>query len=296
MKFIQNNKKQSKTNEKNRVALLSMIAASFLTTFKIIVAVMTGSIGILSEAIHSGLDLIAAVITWFAVRISAKPADKNHNFGHGKVENMSALIETILLLITCIWIIYEAIHRLLSGNTHIEVTFWSYTVVITSIIIDFTRSRALKRVAKKYNSQALEADALHFSTDIWSSMVVLTGLICSDFGIFSADSIAALAVALIVIYVSFSLGKKAVNVLLDKVPGDIYEKINNIMKGITEIECYHDLKIRVSGPDTFVNVNIHINPQLNISESHRIADEIEEKIQNEVPNCFIHVHQEPDEN
>ena len=155
-------------NEKKRVALLSVLAAIFLTGFKMIIGILTGSLGILSEALHSTLDLIAAVITFFSVSISDKPADKEHNYGHGKVENFSALIETLLLLITCIWIIYEAINRLVTGETEIKVNIWSYIVVITAIIIDVTRSRALSKVAKKHNSQALEADALHFSTDVWS--------------------------------------------------------------------------------------------------------------------------------
>jgi len=164
-------------NEKTKVAGLSVFAAIFLTGFKLAVGLVTGSLGILSEALHSGLDLIAAVITYFSVRVSDTPADKRHNYGHGKIENFSAFIETILLLITCSWIVYEASNRLISGNTDIEVSIWSYIVISASIVIDITRSRALYRVAKKYNSQALEADALHFSTDIWSSSVVLVGLV-----------------------------------------------------------------------------------------------------------------------
>jgi cation diffusion facilitator family transporter len=160
----------------------------FITGFKLIIGLLTGSLGILSEALHSALDMVAAVITYFSVRMSDKPADREHNYGHGKIENLSALIETLLLLITCIWIIYEAIHRLTSGQTVIEVTVWSYVVVISSIVIDFTRSRALLRVAKKHNSAALEADALHFSTDIWSSTVVLFGLIAYQLlGWYAAD-------------------------------------------------------------------------------------------------------------
>jgi cation diffusion facilitator family transporter len=204
--------------EKKRVALISVFAAVFLTGFKLVIGILTGSLGILSEALHSGLDLVAAVITYFSVRISDKPADKEHHYGHGKIENLSALIETILLLVTCAWIIIEAIERLASGKTHIEVNVWSYIVVISSIIIDVSRSRALYKVAKKHNSQALEADALHFSTDIWSSAVVLFGLICSNFGYFFADSVAALGVAIIVLFVSFKLGKKAIDVLIDKAP------------------------------------------------------------------------------
>lgn len=281
--------------EKSNVALSSVVAAVFLTLFKLVVGVITGSLGILSEALHSGLDLIAALITYFSVRVSDKPADKDHHYGHGKIENLSAFLETILLLITCVWIIYEAVSRLISGNVHIEVTIWSYIVVISSIIIDFTRSRALSRVAKKYNSQALEADALHFSTDIWSSVVVLIGLIAANFGFYYADSIAALAVAIIVIYVSYKLGKKAIDVLLDKAPSSLYEKIETAMKQIKEIYQFHDIKIRTSGAYTFVEVNIHVDAGLSIQEAHEISHKAEKEILKIVEKCEIHIHMEPEE-
>jgi len=281
--------------KKKRVALLSVLAAILLTTFKLIVGLLTGSIGILSEALHSALDMVAAAITYFAVSVSDKPADKDHNFGHGKVENLSAFIETLLLLVTCVWIISEALHRLTSGETMIEVTFWSFAVVITSIVIDFSRARALKKVAKETNSQALEADALHFSTDIWSSSVVLVGLICASFGFFMADAIAALCVAAIVIYISFKLGKRSIEVLLDKVPEDTRLKIEEVMARVSEITTYHDLKVRASGADTFVELNIHVDPQITIEEAHRITEDIEAKIRNVIPRCDVHVHAEPEE-
>lgn len=281
--------------EKNKVAFLSVLAAIFLTGFKLLVGLLTGSLGILSEALHSALDFVAAAITWLAVRLSDKPADKDHHYGHGKIENLSALIETFLLLITCVWIIYEAVSRLVTGETHIEVNIWSYIVVISSIIIDVSRSRALSRVAKKYHSQALEADALHFSTDIWSSSVVLLGLICANLGIFIADSIAALLVALIVIYVSYKLGKRSINVLLDKVPVETYEHIKSILEGLSDIEEYHDLKVRAAGADFFVELNIHVKSDLNLLQSHKIANVIENKIKKEIPRCHVHVHIEPEE-
>ncbi len=283
------------SKEKNKVAFISVIAAIFLTSFKIVVGILTGSLGILSEALHSALDFVAAAITWFAVRLSDKPADEDHHYGHGKIENLSALIETLLLLITCVWIIYEAVSRLISGETHIEVNIWSYIVVISSIIIDISRSSALMRVAKKHNSQALEADALHFSTDIWSSSVVLLGLICANFGIFVADSIAALFVAVIVIYISYKLGKRSINVLLDKVPEETYLKIKSILDGLTEIERYHDLKVRAAGAEIFVEFNIHVKSELNIKQSHDTASMIENKIKNEISRCHVHVHVEPEE-
>jgi cation diffusion facilitator family transporter len=283
-------------NEKNKVALLSVVAAVFLTGFKLLIGILTGSLGILSEALHSGLDLVAALITFISVRISDRPADKDHHFGHGKIENLSALFETILLLITCFWIIYEAISRLVTGQTHIEVTVWSFIVVISSIIIDYSRSRALLRVAKKYNSQALEADAMHFSTDIWSSTVVLIGLICAKFGIFAADSIAALLVGFIVIYVSYKLGRRAIDVLLDTAPLSTYATVENAIKKITEISHFHDIKIRTAGADTFVEVNIHVKAELNIKEAHAIAHKAEQEIIRLVDRCEVHIHIEPEEN
>ena len=244
--------------EKKRVALISVFAAVFLTIFKIIVGILTGSLGILSEALHSGLDLVAAVITYFSVRLSDKPADGDHRYGHGKIENLSALIETFLLLITCAWIIYEAVSRLLSGNTHIEVNKWSYIVVISSIIIDINRSRMLFRVAKKHNSQALEADAIHFSTDIWSSGVVLFGLLCANFGWYFADPLAALGVAAIVLFVSYQLGKRAIDVLLDKAPMDTVAIVEQTLLNYPEVKQFHDLKVRTAGADTFIKFNIHL--------------------------------------
>ncbi len=280
--------------EKKRVAIVSIIAAIFLTSSKFIIGILTGSLGLLSEALHSCLDLVATIITYLSVRISDKPADEDHHFGHGKVENMSALIQTILLLVTCGWIIYEAIHRLINKNVEIEVNIWSYIVVITSIIIDISRSRALSRVAKKYNSQALEADALHFSTDVWSSFVVLLGLICSQFGFYYADPIAALFVAFIVLYVCYKLGKKAVDILLDKAPLQSYEYVANILNIHSEIKTYHNLKLRSAGADTFVSFNIHLEPTMSFIDVHKFCDYLEKDIQCKIPRCEVYIHAEPE--
>lgn len=281
-------------NEKTKVAGLSVFAAIFLTGFKLAVGLVTGSLGILSEALHSGLDLVAAVITYFSVRVSDTPADKRHNYGHGKIENFSAFIETILLLITCSWIVYEASNRLISGKTDIEVSVWSYIVISASIVIDVSRSRALYKVAKKYNSQALEADALHFSTDIWSSSVVLVGLVCANFGFFAADSIAALVVAMIVLVVSYRLGKRAMNVLLDKAPEESYDKVEEILKNFREIKRYDELRIRESGAETFINVKIFLDSDLSQIQAHLICDTIEEEIKKVIKRSDVFVHAEPE--
>jgi cation diffusion facilitator family transporter len=283
------------TQNKKSIALKSVMAAVFLTMFKLLIGALTGSLGILSEALHSGLDLIAAVITFFAVKFSDLPADKEHNYGHGRIENISALIETFLLFVTCFWIIYEAIHRLITNKIEIEVTVWSFIVISTSIIIDITRSRALYKVARKYNSQALEADALHFSTDIWSSSVVLVGLTGAAFKFFYADSIAALVVAILVLSVSYKMGRKAFDALMDRAPDRIVEQINQIIKTIPGVLKFHDLRVRESGSTKFVELNIHVHKGLSIEKAHRISEKVEEEIAKKISSCKVTVHIEPDE-
>src|ERR1700722_11562229 len=196
----------SMQREKKAVALNSILAAVFITAMKVVVGVTTGSLGILSEAAHSGLDLVAAMVTYFSVRVSDKPADAEHQYGHGKIESFSAFVETGLLLLTCVWIVYEAIKRLFFHSVDIEPRAAAFVVMFLSIVTDYWRSRALGRIAMKYDSQALEADALHFSTDIWSSTVVILGLALVWIGrsyrvgwLRQADPVAALFVAGVVV-------------------------------------------------------------------------------------------------
>ena len=211
--------------EKNRVAISSLIVAIALTSLKATVGILTNSLGILSEALHSGLDLVAAATTVYAVRTASKPPDEDHLYGHGKYESFSALIETLLLLATCAWISYEAIQRLFFIQVHVEASLYGFAVMIISIVLDFSRSRALYRVAKKYRSQALEADALHFSTDIMSSLTVVVGLFFVSLGYRVADPLAALGVVLVVVALSLRLGKRTVLVLLDRAPEGLAETI-----------------------------------------------------------------------
>lgn len=279
--------------EKSKVASISVIVAVVLVSMKLLVGVATGSLGILSEALHSALDFLAALITWVSVKLSDKPADSDHNFGHGKIENFSALLEALLLLATCAWIVYEALSRLFSGNTHIDVGVWSYVVVIASIAIDSWRSRELMRAAKKYKSQALEADALHFSTDILSSFVVLLGLVCANFGYFFADSVAALGVALIVIWVSLRLSMRAVNSLLDKAPEGLHESVEKIISGVDGVVCLHDLRVRSVGPEYEIDVNVHVDPKLSLVDAHDISERVERAVSQKLGNIIINVHIEP---
>ena len=205
-------------HETKAAALSSVGAAFFLTGLKIAVGLVSGSLGILAEAAHSGLDCLAALVTFFAVRTSSKPPDSEHAYGHGKVESLSALVETILLLLTCGWIVYESVKRLTSHHVSVDASLWAFAVLAVSIVVDISRSRMLARMAKKHRSQALEADALHFSSDIWSSAVVILGLVCVRIAaanpalafLRKADAIAALAVASIIVVVSIRLGMRTV--------------------------------------------------------------------------------------
>ena len=291
------------TREKKSAALTSVIAAVGLTGFKIVVGLSTGSLGILAEAAHSGLDLMAAVMTFLAVGISGKPADRNHLYGHGKVENLSALFETLLLLLTCFWILYEAGHRLLYHAAHLRVTFWSFAVMITSIVVDLSRSRVLYKAARKYNSQALEADALHFSTDIWSSGVVILGLICVKIServpsvtfMRNSDSVAAIMVGLIVVYVSVKLGIRTIQALLDVAPSGIEDTIISAVECLPGVADCHNVRLRHSGSQLFVDIHILVDGNQTLKEAHDLTEEIEYTIQRLLPNVDVTVHPEPNE-
>ncbi|HEX9019470.1 MAG TPA: cation diffusion facilitator family transporter [Anaerolineaceae bacterium] len=287
--------------EKRSAALSSVIAAIGLTSFKIIVGFLTGSLGILAEAAHSALDLVAAMVTLFAVRVSGKPADEKHNFGHGKIENLSALFETFLLIVTAVWIIYEAVQRLFFHPVEVEVSVWSFVVMSVSIAIDFTRSRVLYRAAKAHNSQALEADALHFSTDIWSSSVVILGLICVTVGNFAprlaflkhADAVAAAGVAVIVVYVSLQMGMRTIQGLLDSAPDGMAEQIKTTVEALPGVENCHDVRIRHSGPHLFVDAHVLLDGEQTLREAHAITDRIEGAIRAIAPDADVIVHPEP---
>lgn len=280
----------------------SVIAAVGLTGFKIVVGFMTGSLGIIAEAAHSALDFVAAAMTALAVRFSGKPADGEHPYGHGKVENLSALFETLLLLITCFWIIWAAFERILTGKIEIEVTVWSFIVMIISIVVDISRSRMLSRAAKKYNSQALEADALHFSTDVWSSLVVILGLICVKLHDFFpaykflhlADSLAAVGVGGIVIFLSIKLGMRTINALLDTAPAGLEKKVITIVEAMPGVVDCHQVRIRSSGPQLFIDLHVLVDGSQSLRAAHQLTEEIETAIHKVAPNADITVHPEPD--
>src|SRR5258705_2525175 len=291
---------ESMRKEKRAVAGNSVLAAFAITILKIVVGFTTGSLGILSEAAPSGLDLIAALVTYFSVRVSDKPADADHQYGHGKVENFSAFIETGLLLLTCIWIISEAVKRLFFHSVEIEPSMAAYAVMLLSIVVDAWRSRALGRIAAKYDSQALEADALHFSTDIWSSTVVILGLALVQLGriyqiawLRQADPIAALFVAGVVISVSWRLARRTVDALIDAAPAgvrnQILEKIRKI-DGVLEVDR---ARIRRAGNRYFADVSVGLSRNFTFQRSEQLAGEVTAQVHKVLPNADVMVHSVP---
>jgi cation diffusion facilitator family transporter len=286
---------------KHAVALTSLAAAVALTGFKIVVGLATGSLGILAEAAHSGLDLVAAGATYFAVCTSSRPADRDHRYGHGKIENLSALFESGLLLATCAWIIYAALRRMAGGRVEVEVTVWSFAVMGTSMAIDWSRSRALFRVARESNSQALEADALHFQTDIWSSAVVIAGLICVKIAewwpavgwLRQADAVAALGVAGIAAVVTVRLGLRTVAALMDAAPAGLEDRITRAAEAVDGVIDCHSVRFRYSGPTLFVDVHVTMDGRCSLTAAHEVADRVEAAIQSELPGADVTVHPEP---
>ncbi len=278
--------------EKIKVALISIIASAILTISKLIIAILTNSLGILSEGMHSGLDVVAATMTLYAVRMARRPPDLEHNYGYAKFESLTSLGEIILLLIIAIWIFYEGIERLFFIHIAPEITIFSFVVIISSIMVDFGRSRALYRIANKYGSQALEADALHFKVDMFTSAIVLAGLtVVYLFKISNADAYAALIVAGLIIYTSLGLGRRTLDVLLDKAPKGIQSQILESIKGFEGVKKAHDIRVRKVGGETFVDLHIDVPRVFTHDKAHKIATNVENKIRSEIlPNSDVIVH------
>lgn len=286
---------RQRIREKKRVALTSVLAALLLTGLKLLVGLMTNSLGILSEAAHSGLDLVAAVMTYFAVSLADRPPDSAHTYGHGKVENVSALFETLLLMLTCAWIIWEAIGRLAGGHPEVRAGVWGYAVIIFAVVVDLGRSRALSRIARKHQSQALEADALHFSSDVASSLVVLSGLVFVSLGFPWVDSLAALLVAVLVLVVSYRLGRRAVDALMDRAPEGLRGQVRAAIAGVEGVREVRRVRLRQAGTTIFVDTVVAIDPLAPFVQAHAIADEVEHAVRGVHAAADVIVHTEPEE-
>jgi cation diffusion facilitator family transporter len=285
--------------EKRRAALLSVGSAVLLVSLKAFLVIRTGSLGVLSEALHSGLDLLAAVITFLSVRVSDEPADERHPYGHGKFENFSAFVETALLLLTALYIIYEAFDRLFFHSVHIQPSITAILVLLVALAIDVTRSRALTNVARKYSSDALEADALHFSTDVWSTITVIAGIGLVWAGetwnipwLIYADALAGLAVAAIIIWVGSQLGRRTLDALLDVAPKGLQQEIAMAvgrMDGVLDVDR---VRVRRAGNRHFVDATVSVARTASLEQVHALSDAIEKRIGEIVPSDVM-VHAEP---
>ena len=283
---------KEKHREKTRVALTSIIASVSLTVSKFIIAIATGSLGILSEALHSGLDVIATVMTLYAIRMAMRPPDLEHHYGYAKFESLTSLGETILLFAVAGWIFYEGMERIFFAHSGPEITVSSFAIMVVSIVVNFNRSRVLYRIARKYGSQALEADALHFKADMLTSGVVLVGLaVVYLFSIPNADSYAAITVAGVIVYTSLGLGRRTLDVLLDKAPKGIQGQILESVTGFEGVKNAHSVRVRKVGPETFVDLHIEVPRIFTHDKAHRIATNVENKIKDEIlPNSDVVVH------
>lgn len=273
-------------SEKEQVALSSIAASAVLTVAKAVVGFSTGSLAILSEAGHSLIDLGATVMTYAAVRISGRPADEEHHYGHGKVESVSALAETALLFLLSGVVIWEAVNRLLDHEAHAVVaTIWAFGVMAVSMAVDFFRSRALARTAKQTQSQALEADALHFSSDLWSSLAVLIGLGAVYFGLPWADSAAALVVALLVCIAGWRLGRRTIDTLTDVAPAGAAEKITSIATKVAGVVAVEHVRARAVGDKTFVDLTVAVSRTLPLDRVTAIKDAVGAALRDQIPGA-----------
>lgn len=287
------------TREKRVAALASVGSAIILVSLKVFLALLTGSLGILSEALHSILDLVAAVITYLSIRVADKPADAQHLYGHGKVESFSAFVETGLLLLTALYIIWEAIQRLIFHTAHIHPSLMAIGILAIGMGVDFLRARALKRIAKKYPSEALEADALHFSTDVWSTFVVILGITGAWLGmrlnvawLDRLDSVAALSVAGVIIWIGGRLGRRTLDTLLDVAPSGLREQIESIVEGTDGVLQAERVRVRRAGQRYFVDVTISVPRTASLEQAHGASEAVERRIEQIIPADVV-VHVEP---
>jgi len=289
----------SETHEKSMAALLSVGSAAVLVSLKTFLVYQTSSLGVLSEALHSGLDLIAAIITFLSIRVSDRPADERHPYGHGKFENFSAFVETGLLVLTALYVIYEAFNRLFFHSVHIQPTWIAFVVLGIALAIDLTRARKLTRIARRYSSEALEADALHFSTDVWSTIVVIAGIGFVWAGeywnlpwLIYADAVAGLVVAGVILWVGSRLGKRTLDALLDAVPVGLQDQITQAISRMEGVQAVHRVRVRRAGSRYFVDATVSVPRTASLEQVHAWSDAIEQRVSEVVPADVV-VHAEP---
>jgi cation diffusion facilitator family transporter len=280
-------------NAKVSIARLSILSNTLLIIMKLAVGLISGSVSIISEAIHSSMDLIAAVIAFLSVKVSDNPPDSKHPYGHGKIENISGVIEAILIFIAAIWIIIEAVKKLFGEKIELDSIAIGSIVMLISAVVNFIVSRRLYKVARKTNSVALEADALHLKTDVYTSLGVAVGLgLIMVTGINWLDPVVAICVALFILRESYFLLRKAFTPLLDTAWGtDEIEELQKILDGL-EVS-YHDLRTRLAGNYRFIDLHIQIPKDVSVGSAHMYCDKIENELNNIYENLTVTIHVEP---
>lgn len=270
-----------------------MFAAIFIVVIKFAATYLSGSLGVLSELFHSSTDLVATIATIISVKYSSKPPDEMHNYGHEKIESFSALFQVVILVGMCAYLIYESIERLIN-HIPVNISIFTFSVILICIFIDISRSRALMKVAKETKSQALEADSLHFASDIWSSVVVLIGMVFTYFNLSTlADPISAIVVSILIIIATMRLTKRAFDALMDRVPQGLRESIDKEIKSMEGVEGIKKFRIRSSGSKIFIDMVILIARTKMFSKTHEIMDTVERRIKELAPDSDIVIHSEP---
>ncbi len=286
--------------EKRRVALNSMLAAALMTALKLITGILSGSLGVLSDAAHSGLDLAGAAMTFFSVRVSDLPADEDHTYGHGKIENLSAIGEVILMAASSVWIIWEAMTRIFVHTVELRHSIWPVLVVITSIAVDFWRSRRLREVAMRTGSPALATDAFHFSSDIWSSVAVLIGLAASwvgvQFGISwldYADPLAAIVVSALILRLTFLLGHEAIGILMDRIPAETRRTIMADVAKVPGVIAIEQARVRRAGPNYFADLTLALPRRYTFEHTDALVEAAKAAVYRTLPDADVVIHTVP---
>jgi cation diffusion facilitator family transporter len=281
-------------NDKEKAALGSIAASAGLTVAKAVVGLLSGSLAILSEAGHSLLDLAATVLTYFAVRISGKPADAEHQYGHAKVESVAALAETAFLFLLAAGVAFAAVQRLVGERVYtVEASVAAFAIITISIVVDFFRARTLQRVADKTSSQALEADALHFSSDMWSSMAVLVGLGGVALGYSRADAAAALVVAVFICVAGWRLGRRTIDTLTDTAPAGVSERVAATARRVPGVVGVESVRVRPAGAVLFVELAVGVSRTLPLDRVTAIKERLTRDIRADLPKAEVTIITEP---
>lgn len=285
---------------KRRVARNSMLAAACMTALKLAAGIISGSLGVLSDAAHSALDLLGAGITFFSVRVSDKPADEDHTYGHGKVENLSSFFEAGLMAISCAWIIWEAIQRIRHNTYELRFTLWPILVLMGSIAVDFWRSRALRRAAEQTGSPALATDAFHFASDIWASVAVMAGLFVTWAGAFYhvdwlryADPVAAICVSLMILRTTASLTRETIGVLMDQIPAETRFQVIHEVGHVPGVLAVEQARVRRSGPDYFADLTLALPRRFTFEHTGELVRAATEAVHRVLPKADVVIHTVP---